>query len=227
MSVVQISEELDVEKYGKDKTAVIHFYADWSDECKHMNTLFDEMSKQSKYSQVAFARCIAEDLPKLSLNYKVSAVPTFVILKNLKPVDRVEGADPESLDKKLQNQLNSTANNTQPVDPKEALNERIKKLIRRHKVMVFMKGDRVQPRCGFSKTLIQIMNETCVPYDTFDILQDQEVREGLKIYSNWPTYPQVYVNTELIGGLDIIKELQVANKLIPTLDQPPSSDLEN
>ncbi|KAI5715469.1 hypothetical protein M8J77_016504 [Diaphorina citri] len=66
-----------------------------------------------------------------------------------------------------------------------------------------------------------------VPYDTFDILQDQEVREGLKIYSNWPTYPQVYVNTELIGGLDIIKELQVANKLIPTLDQPPSSDLEN
>ncbi|XP_008476841.1 glutaredoxin-3-like [Diaphorina citri] len=124
MSVVQISEELDVEKYGKDKTAVVHFYADWSDECKHMNTLFDEMSKQSKYSQVVFARCIAEDLPKLSLNYKVSAVPTFVILKNLKPVDRVEGADPESLDKKLQNQLNSTANNTQPVDPKEALNER-------------------------------------------------------------------------------------------------------
>jgi Thioredoxin domain-containing protein len=89
----------------RDKTAVVHFYADWSDECKHMNTLFDEMSKQSKYSQVVFARCIAEDLPKLSLNYKVSAVPTFVILKNLKPVDRVEGADPESLDKKLQNQV--------------------------------------------------------------------------------------------------------------------------
>lgn len=70
-----------------------------------MNTLFEEMSKQSKYNQALFARCIAEDLPKLSLEYNVSAVPTFVILKNLKPVDRVEGADPESLDKKLVQQV--------------------------------------------------------------------------------------------------------------------------
>lgn len=57
-----------------------------------------------------------------------------------------------------------------------------------------------------------------VPYETFDILQDEDVRQGLKIYSNWPTYPQVYVKGELIGGLDIISELKANNELIPTLD---------
>ncbi len=56
-----------------------------------------------------------------------------------------------------------------------------------------------------------------LPFETFDILQDEEVRQGLKTYSNWQTYPQVYVKGELIGGLDIIKEMKEANELIPTL----------
>lgn len=56
-----------------------------------------------------------------------------------------------------------------------------------------------------------------VSYETFDILTDEEVRQGLKVYSDWPTYPQLYVNGELIGGLDIIKEMQAAGELIPTL----------
>lgn len=56
-----------------------------------------------------------------------------------------------------------------------------------------------------------------VPFTTFDILQDEEVRQGLKTYSNWPTYPQVYVNGELIGGLDILQELKQAGELVQTL----------
>ena len=74
-----------------------------------------------------------------------------------------------------------------------------------------MKGDRNAPRCGFSKQLIAIVDETGLPYETFDILTDEDVRQGLKTYSDWPTYPQVYVKGELVGGLDIIKEL-IANK---------------
>lgn len=79
--------------------------------------------------------------------------------------------------------------------------------------MIFMKGDRNAPRCGFSKQLIQIMNEAAVTYETFDILSDEEVRQGLKTYSDWPTYPQVYVNGELQGGLDIIKEMNTSGEL--------------
>ena len=83
--------------------------------------------------------------------------------------------------------------------------------------MIFMKGNRNEPRCGFSRTLIGILNETGLSYETFDILSDEEVRQGLKKFSNWPTYPQVYVKGDLVGGLDIIKELQESDDLITTL----------
>jgi len=62
------------------------------------------------------------------------------------------------------------------------------------------------------------MNETKVDYETFDILQDEEVRQGLKTFSDWPTYPQVYVNGELQGGLDIIKEMQASGELLKVLN---------
>lgn len=90
-------------------------------------------------------------------------------------------------------------------------------LINRAPLMVFMKGCPTEPRCGFSRTLVGILDESGVKYDTFDILSDEAVRQGLKKFSNWPTYPQVYVKGELIGGLDIIKELQESGDLISTL----------
>ena len=64
---------------------------------------------------------------------------------------------------------------------------------------------------------MEILKETGVGFDTFDILTDEEVRQGLKKFSNWPTFPQVYVNGELIGGLDIIKEVKESGDLVPTL----------
>lgn len=82
-----------------------------------------------------------------------------------------------------------------------------------------MKGDRSAPRCGFSKQLIQIMNDNKVQYETFDILTDETVRQGLKTYSDWPTYPQVYVKGELQGGLDIIKEMVSSGELVKVLNQ--------
>jgi len=81
-----------------------------------------------------------------------------------------------------------------------------------------MKGDPSAPRCGFSKTTIGIMTEyPHVKYSTFDILTDNEVRQGLKEYSNWPTYPQLYVKGELIGGLDIIREMHESGELFEEL----------
>ncbi|CAN7951935.1 unnamed protein product [Ixodes pacificus] len=82
---------------------------------------------------------------------------------------------------------------------------RLEQLIRKAPVMVFMKGSPEAPRCGFSRTLMDIFKRTQVSFDSFDILTDEEVRQGLKKYSNWPTYPQVYAKGSLVGGLDIIK----------------------
>ncbi|MEY4519618.1 MAG: hypothetical protein RLZZ499_2218 [Cyanobacteriota bacterium] len=85
--------------------------------------------------------------------------------------------------------------------------QQIDDMIKQNKIMVFMKGDRLQPQCGFSNNVVQILNILGVPYETFDILSNDEIRQGIKEYSSWPTIPQVYINGEFIGGSDVMAEL--------------------
>ena len=73
--------------------------------------------------------------------------------------------------------------------------------------MLFMKGIPSSPKCGFSRQIVDILDSFNVSYDAFNILEDDEVRQGLKVYSDWPTYPQLYVEGDLVGGLDIIEEM--------------------
>jgi len=88
----------------------------------------------------------------------------------------------------------------------ESLNDRLAALTSREDVMVFIKGTPDAPRCGFSRTLVQMFGDIDgLDYGYYDILGDEEVRQGLKKYSDWPTYPQVYKKGELLGGLDILK----------------------
>ena len=93
------------------------------------------------------------------------------------------------------------------------LNTRLHKLINSQKHLVVMMGSKEEPICGFSKRLISLLAEYGLQYDTFDISIDNEVCEGLKVLSNWPTYPQVYANGELIGGLDICMQLHTEGSL--------------
>ncbi|EXJ80779.1 hypothetical protein A1O3_07063 [Capronia epimyces CBS 606.96] len=100
---------------------------------------------------------------------------------------------------------------TAPVDSssqesREELNERLAKLVKAAPVMLFMKGTPSAPQCGFSRQLVSILRENQVKYGFFNILADNDVREGLKVFSDWPTFPQLYTNGELIGGLDIVRE---------------------
>ena len=79
--------------------------------------------------------------------------------------------------------------------------------------MVFIKGTPDDPQCGFSRKVIDILREYEYPFGYFDIFSDNEVREGLKAYTNWKTYPQLYVQGKFIGGVDIVKELHDENEL--------------
>jgi monothiol glutaredoxin len=90
---------------------------------------------------------------------------------------------------------------------------KIDKLLADNKIMVFMKGDRLQPQCGFSNQVVQILNILAVPYETLDVLSDQDIRQGIKEYSNWPTIPQVYINGEFVGGSDVMTELYQKGEL--------------
>lgn len=110
--------------------------------------------------------------------------------------------------------------------PAVDLNTRLKQLINKEPVMLFMKGSPGDEKCGFSRTITGMLKDNNVKYGFFDILGDEEVRQGLKDYSKWPTYPQVYSNGELIGGLDILKELAAEGELQDALGAPIVAPLD-
>ena len=91
--------------------------------------------------------------------------------------------------------------------------QRIEELLSTSPVFVFMKGSKLMPQCGFSNNVVQILNALAVPFETFDVLSDPEVRQGIKEFSDWPTIPQVYVNGEFMGGSDILIEMYNSGEL--------------
>jgi len=81
-------------------------------------------------------------------------------------------------------------------------------------VVVFMKGNKLMPQCGFSNNVCQILNALAVPFETFDVLSDPEIRQGIKEFSDWPTIPQVYVQGQFMGGSDILIEMYNSGELL-------------
>lgn len=96
--------------------------------------------------------------------------------------------------------------------------EKIENLIKKNKVFVFMKGTKLMPMCGFSNNVVQILNSLGVPFETCDVLEDYEIRQGIKEYSSWPTIPQVYINGEFVGGSDVMIELYQKGELQQLLE---------
>ncbi len=93
------------------------------------------------------------------------------------------------------------------------LKQRLDALVQDNKILVFMKGNKLMPQCGFSNNVVQILNVLGVPFETIDVLADPEIREGIKEYSSWPTIPQVYIDGEFVGGSDIMIELYQKGEL--------------
>ncbi|MBS3929479.1 MAG: Grx4 family monothiol glutaredoxin [Sphingomonadales bacterium] len=92
-------------------------------------------------------------------------------------------------------------------------NARIAEIVSANDVVLFMKGTPLFPQCGFSSKAIAILDHLGVAYDSVDVLQDMEVRQGIKAYSDWPTIPQLYVKGEFVGGSDIMMEMYQAGEL--------------
>jgi monothiol glutaredoxin len=105
----------------------------------------------------------------------------------------------------------------------DALKSRIEKTLAEQRIMLFMKGNPAMPQCGFSAAVVGILKEIGVPFGTANILADEELRSGLKEYSSWPTYPQLYLDGKLVGGCDIVRELHGKGELAPLLKATVSS----
>ena len=92
-------------------------------------------------------------------------------------------------------------------------NERLREIVDANDVVLFMKGTALFPQCGFSSRAIAILDHLNVPFETVDVLQDPEIRNGIKQFSDWPTIPQLYIKGEFVGGSDIMMEMFEAGEL--------------
>eukprot|EP01083_Nonionella_stella_P178562 631152_1 len=202
--------------FKKFPFSVLFFWADWHEPCKQIQSVIAELSNDHK--ELQFYSINAEEFETLTTQFNVSAVPTIILCKNQKESQRLEAESvPNTVNTIKQFGTHSaTASSLKSVvksaenDQKESteqLNKRIAKLIAGAPIMLFMKGTPQEPKCKFSRATVEILKEQKVTkYGYFNILNDPAVRSGIKVYSNWKTFPQLYINGTLIGGLDVIKE---------------------
>ena len=101
--------------------------------------------------------------------------------------------------------------------PQQDVQDWLRKTIAQHDVVLFMKGNKAMPQCGFSSQVAHILGLLGVSYHDVNVLQDMSIRDGIKAFSNWPTIPQLYVGGKFIGGCDIVRELHARGELAPLI----------
>ncbi|KAM0332230.1 hypothetical protein ACHAQA_002506 [Verticillium albo-atrum] len=212
---------------------ITSFHAPWAAPCAQMATVLKTLAAEeypvTSPLQTSWVSINAEELSDISEIYEVTAVPFLVLIRNGQVLETVSGSSAVKVRHAIETQAKNTgdgaaaatvngteqvaggeaANSEEPVDPvkaKEELFKRLADLVKAAPVMLFMKGTPNSPQCGFSRQLVAILRENFVKFGFFNILADDEVRQGLKEYADWPTFPQLWVDGELVGGLDIVKE---------------------
>lgn len=244
---VQSKEEFDGILKEGGQPVILHFWAEWCEASKQMDRVFSHLCTDTPHAK--FLRVEAEQQPEISEAFSVSAVPHFVFFKDGKVVDTLEGANPSELANKVSkvsgslDHVSSAApaslgmaggpavieavkelNKSPQVGSitarsDTALKSRLQQLVDSKPILLFMKGTPDQPRCGFSRKVLDVLKELGVEFGSFDILSDEEVREGMKVFSNWPTFPQLYCKGELIGGCDITIEMHENGELKTLFEQ--------
>ncbi|PTB80922.1 glutaredoxin [Trichoderma longibrachiatum ATCC 18648] len=211
---------------------IASFHAPWAAPCAQMATVLSTLASEYHVTDPPSTKWVsinAEELSDISEAYDVTAVPYLVLLRNRQVVETVSGSSAVKVrtaiekhakkdgaaaqDAAAPNGVAETAEVAQSdaaaVDPakqKEELFKRLDDLVKAAPVMLFMKGTPSAPQCGFSRQMVGILRDHSVKYGFFNILADDDVRQGLKEYAEWPTFPQLWVDGELVGGLDIVKE---------------------
>lgn len=215
--------------------SVVFFWADWASQCGPMGEAIKILAQENELKNVQFLRVEAEEEPEIAMAFEVAAVPTFLFFApSGKLMERIEGAKMADVTKKvrelaakveIQAKTKAAQSHLQPNQGQtKDLKTRLKELTNASPAMLFLKGSPSAPECGFSRQTVAMLDGLEAEYGYFDILRDNEVRQGLKEYSNWPTYPQLYVKGELVGGLDILKEMHENGELAAIL--PKKKNLE-
>lgn len=205
-------------------TVAALFWAEWAEGSKASIETLDALSEEYE-DQVEFVSIDATKNAELSKHFDVAQLPSLLFFTKsdkallatliaptadviVEAVEKIIEEGIMSLEGVEQSAQKISLNDIPMVkqeDPLEALNARLKKLINKTRMVLFMKGSPDAAQCGFSRTMVAALEK--YDYSHFDILSDDGVRQGLKTYSDWPTFPQLYLDGELMGGLDIVKEM--------------------
>lgn len=240
-AVKEVSSQLDLQALCNSHTGLtaVLLWAPWHPPSVHLVKVLEAIATEQK--NVRFGKVNTDVCPGIASSLGADQVPFAAFLDPQgKKLDTLAGADPPRLVEKVK------ALASRPFDASRAgqgitcggsgscggggggggcgagggeddVNTRLRNLINFSPVMLFMKGSKAEPFCGFSRKAIDMLNKHNIEYSTFDILQDEEVRQGLKDFSNWKTYPQLYIKGELIGGIDIMKEMEEDGTLVEAI----------
>ncbi|ESL06016.1 thioredoxin-like protein [Trypanosoma rangeli SC58] len=194
---------------------VVHFSAAWCEPCKEVRRVLEEYASQ--YNQkVLFAEVDADLSNDICKSEDVECVPFITFFRTSsqeKAEERVADVVGAKFDQIEVNMVSLYGNGNDTRESFSDLNEYLKYLTSRKGVVVFVTGTPSRPRCGFTGRLLEMFHELGVKYIYYDVWASDEVCEGLKKYSEWPTFPQVYVDGELIGGFDICSQLKESGEL--------------
>ncbi|KAJ3852681.1 glutaredoxin [Lentinula lateritia] len=214
-----------------NRVSVLNFWAEWAEPCKQMNAVTIELAK--KYPSVSFLQIEAEAQSDISESFDIESVPSIILLRGHTLLQRISGADAPALTTAVAKFASSSSINPQSrtdlppakasntvvevADPSEDLESRMTRLMNQSKIVLFMKGSPDAPRCGFSRRMTGLLRDQKVDFTHFDILLDEGVRQGLKKRNDWPTFPQLIINGEFVGGLDIVQEMVENGEFVETL----------
>ncbi|KAJ8592866.1 glutaredoxin [Rhizopogon salebrosus TDB-379] len=200
------------------RISLIYFWTSWATPCEQMNQVVEELARA--YPKLLTLRVEAEEQADISDSFNINSVPTCLVIQGHALLGRIEGGDATQLKETIEKYLGSKSfvvpqsTTFQPPAPppssetEEDLEARMHNIMKQSKVVLFMKGEPDAPRCGFSRTAVALLRERNVTFTHFDILSDENVRQGLKKLNDWPTYPQFIVNGDFVGGLDVVKEMK-------------------
>jgi Grx4 family monothiol glutaredoxin len=224
MQVINITS---IEEFKPAGLSAVLFVASFHEACKvggQMDTVFNHLAASDK-AGVKFFKVDAEDVSDLAEEFNVEVVPTVLFLKDRAVVDKVEGAHPSKVAERLDHFASSSKD--KETTGKSAVFKRIEDLLASHYVFLFIKGTPLTPKCKFSKKILEILAQAEVKqFGSFDVLSDEAVRQALKEYSNWPTFPQLFAGGKLVGGVDIVEEMAKDGDLASLLT-PVVADIKN
>ncbi|CCD14044.1 unnamed protein product [Trypanosoma congolense IL3000] len=221
MRRIESTEEYTDIKNADCRGLVVHFSANWCEPCKGVRDTLQRYVEQY-HGNIIVAEVDTEVLGVICESECVDCVPFITFFRASaggKGQERVADVVGGKLDQIEQNMVSLYGDGKDGRDAFPDLQSYLKYLTNRSGVVVFITGTPSRPRCGFTSKLIRLLEEIEVKFIYYDVWSSDEVCEGLKKYSEWPTYPQVYANGEFIGGYDICAELNASGELKSTLNK--------